>query len=63
MMKELEAKVTSAEFPGTQLVATTSGKTYTVASGDNFEYTDPIDKSVAKGQVSIPFELHSEIKY
>lgn len=53
MMTELEAKVTEASFVGAQLTAPTSGKIYTVAKGDNFEYTDPIDKSVTKGQVKI----------
>jgi len=52
MMSELEAKATDPSFVGTQLKAPTSGKIYTVAKGDNFEYTDPIDKSVSKGQVS-----------
>jgi phosphoglucomutase len=51
MMAELEAKVTDPSFVGAQLTAPTSGKIYTVAKGDNFEYTDPIDKSVTKGQV------------
>ena len=53
MMKELEAKVTDPAFVGTELVAPSSGRTYTVAQGDNFQYTDPIDQSVAKGQVSL----------
>jgi len=51
MMAELEAKVTDTSFVGAQLTATSSGKIYIVAKGDNFEYTDPIDKSVTKGQV------------
>ena len=29
------------------------GKTFKVAKADNFEYTDPIDHSVSKKQVSI----------
>jgi phosphoglucomutase len=36
-------------FVGKQLSA--NGFTYTVAKSDNFEYTDPVDKSVAKKQV------------
>ena len=30
---------------------TSSGKTYTVATADNFSYTDPIDNSVSSKQV------------
>ena len=29
-----------------------SGKVYKVSKADNFEYTDPIDQSVAKNQVT-----------
>ncbi|XP_059483478.1 phosphoglucomutase [Neocloeon triangulifer] len=64
MMSELEAKVKEASFIGTQLTAPSSGKIYTVATGDNFEYTDPIDKSVAKGQgIRVLFSDGSRVIY
>lgn len=49
MMEELEKKVSSPEYKGVTLSA--EGKSFTVQAGDNFEYTDPIDGSVAKKQV------------
>ena len=39
-----------------------SGKSFTVSKADNFEYTDPIDKSVTKNQgIRIFFEDGSRI--
>ena len=31
------------------------GKTYIIAKADNFEYTDPIDKTVSKKQASYKY--------
>lgn len=53
MMKKLEEKVTSPSFVGQSL--SSQGKTFVVKKGDNFEYVDPVDKSVAKNQVSTHF--------
>lgn len=49
MMKELEKKITDAGFVGTKFEEAT--KTFVVEATDNFQYTDPIDKSVTKNQV------------
>ncbi|XP_045774674.1 phosphoglucomutase [Maniola jurtina] len=60
MMQELEKKMTSAGFVGSQHSA--SGKTYTVALADNFSYMDPVDRSVAMKQgLRIVFEDGSRI--
>ncbi|CAB3359673.1 Hypothetical predicted protein [Cloeon dipterum] len=64
MMAELEAKAIEPSFVGTPLTAASSGKVYTVAKGDNFEYTDPIDNSVAKGQgIRVLFSDGSRVIY
>lgn len=52
MMHHLETVIADKTFIGKTLTA--DGKSYTVAKADNFSYTDPIDGSVAKNQVSIP---------
>lgn len=49
MMAALEQKATSPGFVGQQF--SSGGKTYVVKEADNFAYTDPVDGSVAKGQV------------
>lgn len=49
MMKKLEELITSPSFPGTKY--SNGGKTYVVKEGDNYAYTDPIDKSFASKQV------------
>lgn len=51
MMKLLEEKVTHSSFAAQVLES--GGKKYTVKLGDNFQYTDPIDRSVATNQVSL----------
>lgn len=51
MMKELEKKITEASFVGTKFEE--AGKTFVVEAADNFQYTDPIDESITKNQVSI----------
>uniref|UniRef100_S4NNG7 phosphoglucomutase (alpha-D-glucose-1,6-bisphosphate-dependent) n=1 Tax=Pararge aegeria TaxID=116150 RepID=S4NNG7_9NEOP len=60
MMQELEKKMTSAGFVGSQHSA--AGKTYTVSLADNFSYMDPVDRSVAMKQgLRIVFEDGSRI--
>jgi len=60
MMAALEAKITAADFAGKDFTA--GGKTYKVKVGDNFSYTDPVDKSVSSKQgLRIVFEDGSRI--
>jgi len=49
MLAELEALVTKPDFVGKVLGQ--GERTYKVKVGDNYSYTDPIDKSVASKQV------------
>ena len=49
MMTNLNALIASGALVSKQY--THADKTFTVASMDNFEYTDPIDHSVSKNQV------------
>ena len=49
MMANLNALLNDSSFIGKQF--SQAGKTFTLAKADNFEYTDPIDGSVSKGQV------------
>ena len=50
MMNQLQAFVDNKDNIGKEFVAA-GGKVYKVSKADNFEYTDPIDQSVAKNQV------------
>ena len=50
MMAALDAMIDDASMVGKELLH--GDKTYTIAKIDNFSYTDPIDGSVAKKQVS-----------
>lgn len=50
MMKDLEATMSDASFKGKKF--SSGDKTYEVAIADNFAYTDPVDGSVSKNQVS-----------
>lgn len=50
MMARLDAMGSDKAIVGKQL--SHGNKTYDIAKIDNFEYTDPIDGSVAKKQVS-----------
>jgi phosphoglucomutase len=60
MMADLEALITKPEFVGWEF--SNGGKSYKVKLGDNFSYTDPIDKSVAPNQgLRIIFEDGSRI--
>lgn len=49
MMENLEKLTQDPATVGKTLSC--EGKSYTIAKTDNFEYTDPIDKSVSKKQV------------
>lgn len=51
MIAELESACASQKLNKQSFSA--EGKTYTVAKADNFEYIDPVDKSVASKQVSL----------
>ena len=50
MMNRLQEFVDNKANIGKEFKAK-SGKVYKVSKADNFEYTDPIDQSVAKNQV------------
>ena len=50
MMQDLEAAIAQASIVGKSYES--GGKTFKVVTNDNFEYTDPIDHSVTKKQVS-----------
>ena len=51
MMADLEAKLLDSSIIGKAF--SHGSKTYTIDKADNFEYTDPIDGSVAKKQVNL----------
>lgn len=51
MIKDLETMMFDPAFKGKKL--SSGDKTYEVAIADNFAYTDPVDASVSKNQVSI----------
>ena len=50
MMSHLRNLFADSSFLGTTLKATTSDTSFTVASADDFSYTDPIDGSVSTKQ-------------
>lgn len=50
MMSHLRSQLDSQSLIG-QTLSAGSGEGYTVSVMDDFEYTDPIDKSVTKNQV------------
>lgn len=50
MMEHLRKTFAKSDFAGQTLKATTSDTSFTVASADDFSYTDPIDGSVSKNQ-------------
>jgi len=61
MMNELQSFVDNSENIG-KIFTSSSGKSFTVSKADNFEYTDPIDKSVTKNQgIRIFFQDGSRI--
>ena len=49
-MTELQGFVDDPSNIGKVYTASPSGKTFQVSKADNFEYVDPIDKSVTKNQ-------------
>lgn len=57
MMNHLENHMKSGNLVGKKF--TSDGKNYIVKVCDNFSYTDPIDKSVAKNQVNVYFETNN----
>ncbi|EDV96757.1 phosphoglucomutase [Drosophila grimshawi] len=60
MMATMEKNITAADFAGKSF--SSGGKTYKVKQADNFNYTDPVDKSVATKQgLRIVFEDGSRI--
>ena len=50
MMEDLNKFVVDSSVIGQ--VHKSGEKSYTIAKTDNFSYTDPVDKSVSKNQVS-----------
>ena len=62
MIKDLETAMFDPAFKGKKL--TSGDKTYEVAISDNFAYTDPVDGSVSKNQVSAwkaePIKIYSK---
>ena len=56
MMNRLQDFVDNKDNIGKEFVAA-GGKVYKVSKADDFEYTDPIDKSVAKNQVILNLSL------
>lgn len=62
MMEHLEKFITSEGIVGKNY--TSGGKTYVIKKVDNYSYTDPIDKSIAKKQgIRIVFEDGSRIVF
>merc|ERR1712113_711547 len=62
-MNDLQTFVDTSENIG-KTFTSSSGKTFTVSKADNFEYVDPIDKSVTKNQgIRIFFEDGSRIVF
>lgn len=50
MIADLQQTMFDKAFVGQKF--SSGDKTYEVEKADNFEYTDPVDGSVSKGQVS-----------
>ena len=59
MITELEAAMLAPSFVGKKF--SSGDKTYEVAVSDNFAYTDPVDGSVSKNQVSFQIKSVSGI--
>ncbi|KAI9622542.1 hypothetical protein KEM48_007159 [Puccinia striiformis f. sp. tritici PST-130] len=63
MMSNIESAFEKSDFIGSSLSAETSNTSFEVKESGNFSYTDPIDKSVSKGQglfVNSPTEVGSK---
>jgi len=50
LVDNLNGLIKSTEFPGKSYTSSATGISFTVAKAYNFDYTDPIDKSVSKNQ-------------
>ena len=62
MMEHLQSLVDSKDLPGKKFKG--NSKEFVVSKADNFEYVDPIDKSVTKNQgIRIFFEDGSRIVF
>jgi phosphoglucomutase len=59
MMENLNKKADDGSLKGQTF--TSGGKSYKVAITDNFSYTDPIDKSIAKKQVGKTYYDGSQV--
>ena len=61
MMEELQGFISSKDNIG-RTFTSASGKSFTISKTDDFEYVDPIDKSVTKNQgIRVFFEDGSRI--
>ncbi|KAH9457969.1 hypothetical protein H4Q26_007331 [Puccinia striiformis f. sp. tritici PST-130] len=64
MMSNIESAFEKSDFIGSSLSAETSNTSFEVKESGNFSYTDPIDKSVSKGQgLFVKFADGSRIVY
>lgn len=61
MMKDLETILFDRAFVGKQLSA--GEKSYAVERADNFEYSDPVDGSISRNQVSQEGRIRCKFKY
>lgn len=55
MMEDLEKTINQPDFIGKTFKS--GDKEYTIKCADNYEYWDPIDKSITKKQVGIPVNI------
>jgi len=60
MIDHLQTTMSDEAFIGQKF--SSGDKTYQVEKADNFEYTDPVDGSVSKGQVSLKHETPKIIR-
>ncbi|KAA1084238.1 Phosphoglucomutase-2 [Puccinia graminis f. sp. tritici] len=64
MMAHIESAFAKGDFIGSSLSSETSSTSFKVKEAGNFSYTDPIDKSVSKGQgLFVKFADGSRIVY
>jgi len=64
MMSQIESAFGKSDFVGSTLSSQTSDTSFKVKEAGNFSYTDPIDKSVSKGQgLFVKFVDGSRIVY
>ena len=55
-MEDLQQKITQPSFVGETFEE--NGRTFTVQKADNYEYIDPIDRSVSKNQVRCVLNIY-----